>query len=68
MSPMSHFWNWMTRNPNAFAFKLGLALLFIGLSLSVSIATALVWTGAVMIVDAMLASFLESWLMTRKVE
>lgn len=65
---MKRLWSWLSsRSRNDLVFWLGLALLCLGVSLTVSIATGLLWTGAVMIVDGMVSSYLEAWLMTRKV-
>lgn len=66
---MKPLWTWLSsRSRNDLVFWFGLVLLCLGVSLTVSIATGLWCAGAVLIVDGMISSFLEAWLMTRKVD
>ena len=48
------------------SYWLGLILLFLGLMLGVSIATALTVTGAVIVSESVLTSYLAGWIGTRK--
>ncbi len=43
-------------------YWVGLALLFVGLTIRVSVATALIVTGAVIVLESVITSYLASWL------
>lgn len=43
-------------------YWVGLALLFIGLTIRVSVATALIVTGAIIVVESVITSYLATWL------
>lgn len=55
--------NWLTSlERNEVTYWIGLLMLFVGVSLSVSIATALMVVGGAMSIEAVITSYLASWI------